>query len=611
MAWKYWKWVVPGLCLVLVLLGRPAGAWELTLRGEAQWDYKYYSQMGRAGFFGPFDVDATAPELGIFNFASLNAWLGSELAEGFRLATVSTGSDAAVSTQEMDLYPEFRVNEAIKVRGKYHVGAWNDDVPELLEPLRLGDIGIGRLEYSRYRNSSFPGVRTSFSPGYWDLLWVTAKMPIGTLGFGKRPWSFGCGLMFNGAENTSIESMNLDVPYGPFRFGGFFYPWRQSPLAQNYGSTYLDQTDKNDAASVWVGGYAIYESGPFSIGFMNQYVTAHAGAESQWVQIFKDVYIGADLVRHNGSAYAKFNNGRFFFNAEVAWYDEILRRRPNSLGLDYLALFGVGGVGSFFAPQYIEHWRYMAELGAFAGPAKLSVLFAMIPGPDRRNGVLIDRQPALLTTNRIFFEFNKELTSTGVFRPYSLLMSTNYGGGLNSISKAREGHMNDANVIAGRLDYAMAANLNSFVSIFWAERQSKGYGWGLIRPIPVLGILYTPPAGPGGFGLVQPPINALNTLIQGLIGGAFPAINAAPAIPDSSLGVEVDAGFEWQLLDQYNLCANFGVWWPGKWFNYACTDKSNPGGWFLAEPGNNWGVVNPNRTIDPIFGAEISIKTYF
>jgi hypothetical protein len=171
--------------------------------------------------------------------------------------------------------------------------------------------------------------------------------------------------------------------------------------------------------------------------------------------------------------------------------------------------------------------------------------------------------------------------------------------------------MNDANVIAGRLDYAVAANFNSFVSVFWAERQSKGYGWGLIRPIPVLGILYTPPAGPGGFGLVQPPINALNTFIQALIGGALPAVNAAPAIPDSSLGLEIDAGFDWQLLDGYTLSTNFGVWWPGKWFSYACVDKSNPGGWFIATPGNNWGIVNPNRSIDPIFGAEISIKTYF
>lgn len=601
-----------GALALLLVFSSAAGAWEFSIKGTFRWDYKYYSQAGGSGFFGPFDADSTA------NFATdlstLNAWLGSQLAEGLRFATVSSGSDASVATMEMDVLPEIRFNQAMRVRGRYHIGAWNDDVQALLETLHLGDVGIGRLERSRYRNSAYPGVRTSFSPGYWDLLWVTAQTPMGIIGLGKRPFSFGCGFMFNGAENTSIESVELVAPYGPFRLGVFFYPWRQSPLAENYGSGYLDQTDKNDAASVWVGGMVTYDAGSLSLGIMNQYVRAHAGAESQQlITVFKAQYIGADLELNNGAAFVKYNNGRIFLNAEIDWYDEIIRRRSNVTGFPY-AGFADYGDGSFFAPSYIEHRRFMVEAGLFCGPAKLSVLAARIPGPDRRNGALIDRQPALLTTNRIFFEYNKHLTNTGVLRPYSMLMVTGYGGGLNSISKSRDGHLNDANVLAARLDYAVAANLNTFASCFWAERQSKGYGWGLIRPIPILGVLYTPPIGPAGFGLVQPPVVALNNIIQNLIGaGGVPFIPGLrpPAIPDSSLGIEVDAGFDWQVLDGYTVSGTFGYWRPGKWFNYACVDKSNPGGWFIASPGNNWGVRDSNRYIDAILGAEISLRADF
>ncbi len=91
----------------------------------------------------------------------------------------------------------------------------------------------------------------------------------------------------------------------------------------------------------------------------------------------------------------------------------------------------------------------------------------------------------------------------------------------------------------------------------------------------------------------------------------LPSGERPPAIPDNSLGAEVDAGFDWQLLDRYHVSGTFGVWWPGKWFNYACVDKSNPGGWFIASPANNWGVRNSDRKIDPIFGGEISLQVEF
>ncbi len=129
------------LCMTVGL--HTANAWEINLTGNYGWFYRYYTQTGTSGFFGPFDTDSVANI--ITDLSTMNAWLGSNLAQGFRLATVSTGSDAAASEMEMVLRPVIRVNRAISVRGQHRVGSWNDDVQGLLEPLRLGGTGIQGL----------------------------------------------------------------------------------------------------------------------------------------------------------------------------------------------------------------------------------------------------------------------------------------------------------------------------------------------------------------------------------------------------------------------------------------------------------------------------------
>ena len=108
----------------------------------------------------------------------------------------------------------------------------------------------------------------------------------------------------------------------------------------------------------------------------------------------------------------------------------------------------------------------MVETGFMAGPAKASFIYAWLPGPDRRHGVLIDRQP-------YFYGF----ANNGLFMPYSLVMNFYYGGGLNLYNLNTDGYMNDASIFAGRLDYAVASNLNVFGSFCWADRASGAGLW--------------------------------------------------------------------------------------------------------------------------------------
>jgi hypothetical protein len=127
-------------------------------------------------------------------------------------------------------------------------------------------------------------------------------------------------------------------------------------------------------------------------------------------------------------------------------------------------------------------------------------------------------------------------------------------------------------------------------SIFYAERLSKGYGWGYLNPSG--GIVSYGYRGSLGDPLVDPTVG-----------------NPAPAIPDSALGYEIDAGFDWKLLEGYTLSLAAGYWAPGKWFTYACADRGVPN-WNAPQLAVNFGV-NPNRSIDPVLGLDVVLKAEF
>jgi hypothetical protein len=210
----------------------------------------------------------------------------------------------------------------------------------------------------------------------------------------------------------------------------------------------------------------------------------------------------------------------------------------------------------------------MVELGSVVGPTKVSFLYAYLPGPDRRHGILIDRQP---------FVQQGDQTAAGVFFPYANLLNLLYRSGVNS-----EFDLSDASVFAGRLDYAVATNLEVFATGLYARRASKsGYGWGFIKPSMAAGVLFAQT-------------------------GTFAA--PAPSIPDDHLGTEVSAGLRWVLLEDWMLKVTAGYFWPGKWWTAGCIDKSVPA-WDVQTSGLTaypFGT-NLNRDIDPVGSLSVSL----
>ncbi len=562
---RFWTVAVGiGLCMCFGLGGTSAHAWELAdLDVSFNWKYEWYNQAGHQGFFGPYNRDN-----GPGTTANLNFWNGGQFD-----TNMTTSADAGWSYFWVEFNPKFRINPAIKITAKYWLGTY------------------GNIINSYYHTQDAPGVNNAFSDGQWTMFWGTAQTPWGVFGIGKRPWRFGTGLQYD-TDALTTESMVLAVPYGPLDIGIGYYPYRfvgtssipaLAPLGDPYdlitvtpgiSRQYFSRADKSGTTSTDVLAFVTYSNGPLHAGILGNYGSFHIGPEAPLNIIQPNAQLVAqDSEYCHGSLFAKYFNGRFFFNAEAAWL-YWTDRYSDSTGL-----FLLNGIPA--TTRYIEQWRYMVELGGVAGPGKVSLLYAMAPGPDRRNGTFIGKQPAAFVWHPTFDTY---LGSFSVFRPYAYLFGYDYGSGLNAYNLSRDGCVRDATVLAARIDYAVAANLNVFGTFAWAERTSNGYSWGSIGPN----------AGAGNFPA------ALN----GNINFNFNRYPASPNIPDRGLGYEIDTGFDWKLLDRWKIGMVFGYWQPGKWFNYACVDRSVPA-WHTGTAGNLFGT-RPDRSLDAVIGGEFS-----
>jgi hypothetical protein len=598
-------WVLAiALSVSLFMLAPAASAWELQLDGTYTWEFDMRGQMGTGGFFGPFYTDNRTA--GVANLHSANAWLGAQISAD-QLVSGTDGSDAVMY---MNTNVELRINPALRVRGTYYIGSWNipnssptrNDYPNPVQ---------GNTVASLYAAYTAPGIQRSFSPGYWNTLWLTAQLPWGTLALGKRPSIFGTGLEWNGAENRASESFSLTAAYGPLNLIIGFYPSREGN--DGYYNRLFDKTNRRVYD---ISPTVIYRDGPLETGILMNWVRRHRNPE-RVIDVAGTAGVGGsgkaildtrDRDEFYGGVYVKYNNGRFFMNSEFDWYDRLDRIRQTNLTSAYAAT--VTGA----ATRYVMNYRLMSELGVLAGPTKVSLMASWLSGPDRRRGVTDNIVQGVLAdsqSNQAPGTANGRIQSatasnTGLYRPYSYLMVYAYGLGTHINLDTGNGYVEDAMTYSARADYAVAANLNVYSSFFWADRVGNGYGWGYLQPST------TGPSPGGDNGLVTGLYRGTNTT------GTTTPSRIAPNIPDNNLGWEVDAGFDWKLLEGLLVNATFAYWQPGKWFNFASVDKNisnwnspaTMGAGLIDNNPLHWGIW-PDRHIDAIWGTEIKVTAEF
>jgi hypothetical protein len=288
--------------------------------------------------------------------------------------------------------------------------------------------------------------------------------------------------------------------------------------------------DGDDKFDMFQGLIVTYDNADLNIGLA--YILRHGHRTAGQLG-----GVSSDQVLQVQLAYFKYNNGRFFANGEYAAIN--IDNRQASANTTLLPPGTAANIAAM-RPNFIEGYHYMFELGTMVGPMKLSLIYAQASG-----NVLNDNNP---TKTYISWPINWQ-----AMEPYEMLMFYTYGGGnqtFNSIFvNDGGGSVADAYVYGGRVDYAVASNLNIWASYIWAHRLEVAGAF-------VGGINCNGFAGNA---------NAAAATAWKILNG----YGVSPYVDDGYLGWEVNAGWDWKLLEGLTFQARYAYWQPGDWFEQA------------------------------------------
>jgi hypothetical protein len=574
--------------LTLVVFA-PVYAWEFSMAGEFEWRYRYWGRLnGSRDLFGDMSLQ-NGPGTNLVGFAGPNYYRGFNSGNNdmnsedngaavrvVRQGFSATESDAFLNDQRITFFPKITVNKALEFfaavdfagyRHKYNHRDIQSNGP-------LERWYEDRLSTNAYDTALIPSI---------SQFRLAAHLPWGTLSLGTlKPYPFGTGALF--ANNTRASAFVLVIPYGPFRIVPAFWVARSftkdgyagydpaNATASSHLPTWTTNPDSATKNQYYVGPFITYSNGPLDFGWTIIHQLFHVNAwETQQLAIANrtdsqnNVWTprGSDFSRLINVFYAKYNNGRFFVNAEYGFSsDEVY----------YLHAY----------PGYTERSYAFAEGGVLSGPAKLSLMFGW------SGGNALNDNNVTKTTGGWAINYQAML-------PYQYLMFYTYGGGNNTpwassaapftaapgFTVDENGQMGDAYALAARLDYAVASNLNIWGSYLWAHRveQNGFYAGGT--------------ASTGAAGYTNA-VDARNWKVNHGLG-------TNPYVDDGYIGWEMGFGVDWKLLEGLNLKSRWAYWQPGPWFDQA----------YQAVTPNNADPTGYLPGKDPINAFEATVEVTF
>lgn len=568
--------------LLIAAFGTPALAWEFSMKGEYEYRFRYFGRTGDTDLFGIASLQDTAGgavaaptfvgfagptlynrgRIPATNMPSSNNVMNGSpgVVDAFTGAPAQLlitrggfsrwGSDALYNDSRLTMYPEIKVNPAVRISAVLNIGGYRNKYFQNFGVDSNGIDSIGTPPFERYYMSQTSmNAHDTAATISVEQFRSTIQMPVGILSVGVKDFPFGTGATV--AKNTRAEELLMVVPYGPFKFLGAI--WLSRGRFVEGWQTVPDGDIKN---RFFAGFAAIYGAGDLDMGVLSIYRAYHqkkrvepfggpASPDSVAGKLGLPIN-GLDDTTWANIVYLKYFNGRFFLNSEYAWVnvDQYLTGAPAGV-----PLVNSGNV-------HLEAYHFFNELGVVCGPARMTLVYALVSG-------------RVLNNNNPTKFYSPWAMNYQVMQPYQLLMFDTFAGGNNGgwnpgdVTFVSDDHglMTNAYAYATRLDYAVASNLNVWGSFIWAHRLERaGFLKGGIeasgRPLN--------PASPVDIASHNTFVTANFGAASALVGGPID-----PYTDNGYLGWEANAGVDWKLLEGVTTYFRYSYWQPGDWFTQA------------------------------------------
>jgi hypothetical protein len=583
------------VAFLLSALAIPAFAWEFHMKGDGEWRYRYWSRTGDKDIFGL--MDATHVYLGINHLRTFPTTSGIQNTIGTNGGTFGVqagencyGAEMSFVDYRVTLFPQIKVNPAVTIEGSVNLtslGIWSDGQPY--------KSGLG--------TAAAPG--PSASPGYVNSLYVPISeeqagvgipntyvtmqylklgitTPMLNFGIGYKASAWGLGLWKSACDRPST-SFDLNANYGPFIIGFTPYFARSQSTwslngstSRNEGANSYQRQEQRRNYILALEGYLVYKAADLDMGIMSDsYVQQHANRVNGRLAALTVSRPDQDDVRYRVDAYMKYFNGRFFFDAEGAWFARWRGGRGTA---------DPAGAGAQRAQrdQDATAFMYAVETGAVAGPSKVTLNYVRATGQD----------PVTRYTNEDAADAEQG-ASACYMKDWGYLMYFMYGTG-TGWDASGNGQPTNFHHLGGRLDYAVASNLNVFGVFSYAWRDQ-----------------------PNAFTLGGDGMGGARFFTNEDIRLAQAGASTLRAVPDSAreIGWEVDGGVAWKLLENLTWNTTLAWWKPGAWWSYAYPDTAAiyrfNNGAAITTANYPIAISRAGRDINPIFAVETTLGVTF
>lgn len=582
--------------LLIVSLASAALAWELSMKGETEWRYRYWTRTGSDDIFG--HMTANEVYLGINHlqtFPTASTTNRGSGTFGVLAGENRFGADMQKTDYRMTIYPKIAVNPAISVEASVNLtslGVWSDGQPLVGSgtAATVGGTTLNTFTNVGYVNSLYVPIQdrpvsVNVPNTYVTLQWLktSIKTPMLDFSIGYKTSSIGMGLWKHNC-NRSSASFSVTAHYGPLKIG--FSPYfgrEQSAWSLGSSRSRIEgngasqrQEDRRDYFKAILGEVQ-YANGPFGFQLVSDsyHQPSAPNVNSARGAALATGVPSDDILRYRIASAMKYFNGRFFFNAEADWFNRWRSGRGT----------GDPATGRVNQNEDDQAWLYGVELGCLCGPAKVTFNYVRATGDD----------PSTRVTSEDAVAGDQGLNACYI-KDWGYLMYYMYGTG-DGWDAAGYGQPTNFHHAGVKFDYAVASNLNLFAVYAYAWRdQPNAYRLG------------------GNYRLgIQPFTN--NDILTAQTGGF-----AGHAVPDHAraIGWEVDFGANWKILEHLTWNTIVAFWQPGAWWSYAYPDTASlyrvgiiPNN----NPNNAVGEMNATgragRSIDPLFAVETTLLISF